>query len=723
MHGRIRQVTDSVHGTVFISDLEYQMMSTSFFYRLHDVYQSSTVYMTFPSNRTKRYEHSLGTMELAGQMFYSAVTNASTEDKKHFMDSLQSQFYLLLETIRKRERLMDVNFYSSLSDPLSSLIPKSICNKDKFCMLLKNNRNVISFQDAALSKQEVCFLDLVAEGETNNTIERILEYSFLYQSALEALRIAALFHDIGHPPFSHIIESTLKKIYKSNSADYNHDKLEAFKRSLEKFIERNAIESMLIENNNTDTQEDNEAELHEQVGLHILYNAFHGVFYECVSTLKSDNAANYLKVLYLITVVEFTFGILLEKAPIFAALHKIIAGPVDADRLDYCVRDARNAGVDWGGVSYARIVSAVKFYFSDNRFIIAFPEKVCDDIDDLLVARYKVFQRINYHHKSIKTSELMQRCVEFLAEDYLRSPDKEISKDIELLWSSLGAAFGQNEVENKISQWTDSWLISVLSATLIRLSDTEERSGLVNNETNRTKEDIDKLYCMLEEIQLSRKRYFPLLKRQNDALNLMEKVLKRAKITNASLDRLISHEYERLVSGREAESALEALRRLSVLKDQIISVANFGLFDLFFQNEKTCAAMIKDVLDKAQEEGRILDYFLWKNNALLKTGVSDKEEIFLYRYGNQPYKYNLFTSLIRKLNAQKAGSLWLYAYVCLPDHTEIAVESIVQDLLEKIAEAIGDGVFSAMQQLFDFEGTDQPFKSMEKILIDMAQEI
>ena len=78
------------------------------------MYQSSTVYMTFPSNRTKRYEHSLGTMELAGQMFYSAVTNASTEDKKHFMDSLQSQFYLLLETIRKRERLRDVNFYSSL---------------------------------------------------------------------------------------------------------------------------------------------------------------------------------------------------------------------------------------------------------------------------------------------------------------------------------------------------------------------------------------------------------------------------------------------------------------------------------------------------------------------------------------------------------------------------------------------------------------------------------
>ena len=71
MQTKIRQITDSIHGTIYISELEHMMMTTPYFYRLNDVYQSSTVYMTYPSNRTKRYEHSLGTMELAGQMFYA----------------------------------------------------------------------------------------------------------------------------------------------------------------------------------------------------------------------------------------------------------------------------------------------------------------------------------------------------------------------------------------------------------------------------------------------------------------------------------------------------------------------------------------------------------------------------------------------------------------------------------------------------------------------------
>lgn len=104
MINRIRQVTDSVHGTIFISELEHRMMSTPFFYRLHDVYQSSTVYMTFPSNRTKRYEHSLGTMELAGQMFYAAITNASVNDRKKFMTELQILFSNLLRQLEDRGR-------------------------------------------------------------------------------------------------------------------------------------------------------------------------------------------------------------------------------------------------------------------------------------------------------------------------------------------------------------------------------------------------------------------------------------------------------------------------------------------------------------------------------------------------------------------------------------------------------------------------------------------
>ena len=76
------QVTDNIHGTIYLSAMESEFISTSYFYRLHDIYQSSTVYMTFPSNRTKRYEHSLGTMELASSMFFSAISNAERIEKQ-----------------------------------------------------------------------------------------------------------------------------------------------------------------------------------------------------------------------------------------------------------------------------------------------------------------------------------------------------------------------------------------------------------------------------------------------------------------------------------------------------------------------------------------------------------------------------------------------------------------------------------------------------------------
>ncbi len=706
MMKKMWQVTDGIHGTIFISELEHRMMSTPFFYRLHDVYQSSTVYMTFPSNRTKRYEHSLGTMELAGQMFYAAITNAETADRKRFMEDIRTQFASLLNLLSDRPNLNSVSFYTSEAGQLGGLIPKKGYNLDAFRNLLSDPVCRSSIQDPALSKQEVCFFDIL-DADSSDAISRIPEYSFLYQCVLEALRMAALFHDIGHPPFSHIIEFTLQKLYKNDMSKYDENKYKCFKECLRNFVECKAVESMLLDKIGSASGKADPA-LHEQIGLHMLYNAYHGVFDRYITELSQDNTdrSNRLATLYLVTVIEFTLGILLEKTELFAALHRIIDGPIDADRLDYCVRDTHNAGVDWGIVSYSRLISSTKFAYQGDKLIIAFPEKVCDDIDDLLVGRYKIFQRINYHHKSVKTSELMQRSVEFLAEDYLRSPvGQEIIPEISILWSSLGAAFGQDEVENQISQWTDSWLVSVLSDALIKLSDPDARNKLINENLGRSKEELNRLYRMLEEMQLSRKRYFPLLKRQRDALLLMEKVIEYAGMNEETLRRLAEHEYSKLVSGNktEVQSALDSLHRISALEDQIISVAYFGLFDIFFHSEKPCKTMMEEVLETAKQEGKINDFFLWENRGFLKTGVSDAEEIFLYRRDSSVYKYNVYTSLRRKLNAQRAGCLWMYAYVSFSNIPEEEISRRIHELLEQIAKTIGSCIHEVMQQLYDID--------------------
>ncbi len=70
-------INDSLHGLIRLSEFEKEIVSSVGFNRLHDIYQNSTVYLTYPSNRTKRFEHSIGTMKLCSDMFYSSVSNSS----------------------------------------------------------------------------------------------------------------------------------------------------------------------------------------------------------------------------------------------------------------------------------------------------------------------------------------------------------------------------------------------------------------------------------------------------------------------------------------------------------------------------------------------------------------------------------------------------------------------------------------------------------------------
>ena len=66
-------IEDSVHGQIEVSAFERGIIYTMEFNRLHDIYQNSTLYLTFPTNRVKRFEHSIGTMKLSGEIFNSSI--------------------------------------------------------------------------------------------------------------------------------------------------------------------------------------------------------------------------------------------------------------------------------------------------------------------------------------------------------------------------------------------------------------------------------------------------------------------------------------------------------------------------------------------------------------------------------------------------------------------------------------------------------------------------
>ena len=52
-----KTIQDIIHGTIVYSGLESEIIRTPIFTRLQRVSQSSLAFLTFPSNKVKRFEH------------------------------------------------------------------------------------------------------------------------------------------------------------------------------------------------------------------------------------------------------------------------------------------------------------------------------------------------------------------------------------------------------------------------------------------------------------------------------------------------------------------------------------------------------------------------------------------------------------------------------------------------------------------------------------------
>ena len=70
---KTQQMTDIINESIQYSGIEKEVIGTPIYNRLHRVLQNSMVYLTYPSNKVKRFEHSVGTMHLAGEIFYYSV--------------------------------------------------------------------------------------------------------------------------------------------------------------------------------------------------------------------------------------------------------------------------------------------------------------------------------------------------------------------------------------------------------------------------------------------------------------------------------------------------------------------------------------------------------------------------------------------------------------------------------------------------------------------------
>lgn len=690
MGHKLRQISDTIHQTVYLSELESNMMSTAYFYRLHDVYQSSTVYLTFPCNRTKRYEHSYGTMELAGEMFFSAITNAGEEVLSTFFSCAEGYLKTAITTLLegKIHPTYCSNSYKALSD---CFVPVNTRNLQKVCesAITRSYKNFDQISDVALNHYMPPF---------SNELEK---RKFLYQCLLEAVRIVALFHDIGHPPYSHIMENVLNYLYdecitcsklNSNRANELLNNLKPFKEA-----ENDSISCLLSKPLKISP------ELHEQVGLKMLAGAFEDVFQH---VLEKTNRLGYSKeqkstiAVYYVALAEFCFAILREQTSFFTSLHRIVDGCIDCDRMDYIVRDSTNSGVNWGLVPYKRMIESCKMikrtYKNDPYYSIAFPRKMAEHIDDLLITRYKIFSRINYHHRSYKTALILQQLVKFLAIDYLSKDDdqKALCPGIADLWNCLSSTMNSGDLY--IIQWNDSTLISHLYQTLA-----EVKSSFCD-EYDLAEKQYNEISNMLEEFLLNRKHLYSVFKRQSDLTPIFSDVFKRLK---PLIENVKKHEQDKLNSNTNSEKIAEAgdsLKRLDPIKlNGIIALGDGDALDRLFPSKSPLRSIILEVLEEYKRENKIVSYLFDENTKRSRTGLPCHEDlsdgIYLYESNTEDVVLYNVDVLEDQLTSLQEHCLQYIAYV---EPVATDTERTIRDIRSEIANRLYETIKQSMVELF-----------------------
>ncbi len=159
--------------------------------------------------------------------------------------------------------------------------------------------------------------------------------------------VAALLHDIGHGPFSHASEKFLNK-GKFNHEDMTQDIIR--KTEIKKILNENRISSQLI--------------------CDILKHAVSG---------------------------DLLF------------VSQLISSQLDADRLDYLMRDALFTGVPYGKIDIYRIANTLSIWNKKTpkeslKGTVVVSQKGIEAVEDYLLGRYHMYKGV-YYHKTIRCME------------------------------------------------------------------------------------------------------------------------------------------------------------------------------------------------------------------------------------------------------------------------------------------------------------------------------
>jgi len=128
-----------------------------------------------------------------------------------------------------------------------------------------------------------------------------------------------------------------------------------------------------------------------------------------------------------------------ELAPI---LRQLVSGELDADRMDYLLRDSFFTGVKYGQYDLDWMVQNLWPAEISGEVFLALSKVAVFAFEDFLLSRYHMFVSVYYHHTAICFDELLQRCYAESPGEFEIPPEPEafLHCDDVQLWTALRAS-------------------------------------------------------------------------------------------------------------------------------------------------------------------------------------------------------------------------------------------------------------------------------------------
>jgi hypothetical protein len=239
---------------------------------------------------------------------------------------------------------------------------------------------------------------------------KLVDEGYIDRDDWQKLRIAAMLHDVGHGPFSHVYEDVLAKYRKMT---------------------------------------------HEDISRWLILNT---VLKDMISSAGYSPAE----------ISELSVGRLTSGRS--KLLNQVISGHFDVDIMDYLVRDSHHTGVEYGYVDVERLIGSI--VVADD--MLTMNANAMAALESFYIARYMMFKAVYFHKTvraaEIMVSKAMDMANEALPLTSFKAPEEFLRLDDQYVVSSIMSLNGDGRLSyarDFMARYNDRRLLKAVFETYL----------------------------------------------------------------------------------------------------------------------------------------------------------------------------------------------------------------------------------------------------------------